>query len=105
MSDLKHHRAQMHKLHLTDEDSFVRHLIDTGHGPIDERALTQTRAAKIVSDIRSDGNPGLMEVFLAEYGLSSGEGIALMCLAEALLRVPDAETIDDLIEDKLTDRL
>lgn len=105
MSDLKHHRAEMHKLHLTDEDNFVRHLIDTGHGPIDERALTQTRAAKIVSDIRSDGNPGLMEVFLAEYGLSSGEGIALMCLAEALLRVPDAETIDDLIEDKLTDRL
>jgi RHH-type proline utilization regulon transcriptional repressor/proline dehydrogenase/delta 1-pyrroline-5-carboxylate dehydrogenase len=42
-----------------------------------------------------------MEVFLAEYGLSTDEGVALMCLAEALLRVPDAETIDDLIEDKI----
>ena len=42
-----------------------------------------------------------MEVFLAEYGLSTEEGIALMCLAEALLRVPDAETIDALIEDKI----
>ncbi len=42
-----------------------------------------------------------MEVFLAEYGLSTDEGVALMCLAEALLRVPDAETIDALIEDKI----
>ena len=45
--------------------------------------------------------PGLMEVFLAEYGLSTDEGVALMCLAEALLRVPDADTIDALIEDKI----
>ena len=42
-----------------------------------------------------------MEVFLAEYGLSTDEGVALMCLAEALLRVPDTETIDALIEDKI----
>ena len=42
-----------------------------------------------------------MEVFLAEYGLSTDEGIALMCLAEALLRVPDADTMDALIEDKI----
>jgi RHH-type proline utilization regulon transcriptional repressor/proline dehydrogenase/delta 1-pyrroline-5-carboxylate dehydrogenase len=42
-----------------------------------------------------------MEVFLAEYGLSTDEGVALMCLAEALLRVPDAETVDALIEDKI----
>lgn len=38
---------------------------------------------------------------MAEYGLSTREGIALMCLAEALLRVPDATTIDALIEDKI----
>ena len=42
-----------------------------------------------------------MEVFLAEYGLSTDEGVALMCLAEALLRVPDADTMDALIEDKI----
>jgi RHH-type proline utilization regulon transcriptional repressor/proline dehydrogenase/delta 1-pyrroline-5-carboxylate dehydrogenase len=42
-----------------------------------------------------------MDVFLAEYGLSTDEGVALMCLAEALLRVPDAATIDALIEDKI----
>src|SRR3546814_18180467 len=42
-----------------------------------------------------------MESFLAEYGLTTKEGVALMCLAEALLRVPDKETIDALIEDKV----
>ena len=43
----------------------------------------------------------MMELFLADYGLSSDEGIALMCLAEALLRVPDVATMDALIEDKI----
>jgi len=65
------------------------------------RAEISQVAAKLVQDIRASDSPGLMEVFLAEYGLSTEEGIALMCLAEALLRVPDAATIDDLIEDKI----
>ncbi len=65
------------------------------------RAQITTQAARLVQDIRKSDSPGMMEVFLAEYGLSTDEGIALMCLAEALLRVPDAETIDDLIEDKI----
>jgi RHH-type proline utilization regulon transcriptional repressor/proline dehydrogenase/delta 1-pyrroline-5-carboxylate dehydrogenase len=43
----------------------------------------------------------MMEKFLAEYGLTTKEGVALMCLAEALLRVPDTLTIDALIEDKV----
>ncbi|HSF63273.1 MAG TPA: bifunctional proline dehydrogenase/L-glutamate gamma-semialdehyde dehydrogenase PutA, partial [Paracoccaceae bacterium] len=65
------------------------------------RARIVDHAADLVARIRSGGKPGLMEVFLAEYGLSTDEGIALMCLAEALLRVPDAETMDALIEDKI----
>ncbi len=65
------------------------------------RAEISAAGAKLVKRIRADARPGLMEVFLAEYGLSTDEGVALMCLAEALLRVPDAETIDDLIEDKI----
>ena len=60
----------------------------------DDRTRICDRGAALVRNIRSQSNPGLMEVFLAEYGLSTEEGIALMCLAEALLRVPDAETID-----------
>ena len=65
------------------------------------RERAHKRAAALVRDIRGKGRPGLMEVFLSEYGLSTNEGIALMCLAEALLRVPDRETIDELIEDKI----
>ncbi len=66
-----------------------------------DRAAIAARGADLVRAIRKASHPGLMEVFLAEYGLSTDEGIALMCLAEALLRVPDAETIDALIEDKI----
>jgi RHH-type proline utilization regulon transcriptional repressor/proline dehydrogenase/delta 1-pyrroline-5-carboxylate dehydrogenase len=66
----------------------------------DRRAICDA-AAQLVRDIRSNTSPGMMEVFLAEYGLSTDEGVALMCLAEALLRVPDADTIDALIEDKI----
>ncbi|MFW2589486.1 bifunctional proline dehydrogenase/L-glutamate gamma-semialdehyde dehydrogenase PutA [Sagittula sp. SSi028] len=66
-----------------------------------ERDSISQQAARLVRDIRGSTRPGLMEVFLAEYGLSTDEGIALMCLAEALLRVPDADTVDALIEDKI----
>lgn len=65
------------------------------------RAKAIKRAVGLVEAIRADSNPGLMEVFLAEYGLSTDEGVALMCLAEALLRVPDTFTMDELIEDKI----
>ena len=65
------------------------------------RARISAAGADLVRRIRASVKPGLMEVFLAEYGLSTEEGIALMCLAEALLRVPDAETMDALIEDKI----
>ena len=65
------------------------------------RAAIAAHGADLVRAVRNDARPGLMEVFLAEYGLSTDEGIALMCLAEALLRVPDAPTIDALIEDKI----
>ena len=62
---------------------------------------TQRRARDLVERIRTETDPGLMETFLSEYGLSTDEGVALMCLAEALLRVPDADTVDALIEDKI----
>ena len=52
-------------------------------------------------EVRKRSSPSVMEAFLAEYGLSTDEGVGLMCLAEALLRVPDAETIDELIADKI----
>lgn len=67
----------------------------------DSRKRYADRAATLVNSIREAGQPGFMEAFLNEYGLSTHEGIALMCLAEALLRVPDTETIDNLVSDKI----
>ena len=59
-------------------------------------------AAKLVEAIRSKtGGLGGIEDFLHAYSLSTREGLALMVLAEALLRVPDADTANRLIEDKL----
>ena len=66
-----------------------------------DRSAISADAATLITQIRGADDPGLMEVFLAEYDLSTEEGVALMCLAEALLRVPDAQTIDALIEDKI----
>ena len=43
-----------------------------------------------------------LDVFMKEYGLSNAEGIALMCLAESLMRIPDNATRDSLINEKLT---
>uniref|UniRef100_UPI003593F638 bifunctional proline dehydrogenase/L-glutamate gamma-semialdehyde dehydrogenase PutA n=1 Tax=Blastomonas sp. TaxID=1909299 RepID=UPI003593F638 len=65
-------------------------------------ARIRARAVRVVDDVRAASGPTLMESFLGQYGLSSDEGLALMTLAEALLRVPDADTIDDLIEDKIS---
>ncbi|MBY5971642.1 bifunctional proline dehydrogenase/L-glutamate gamma-semialdehyde dehydrogenase PutA [Ferrimonas balearica] len=65
------------------------------------RAMISHRAADLVRKIRTTQKPTLMEHFLGEYGLSTREGVALMCLAEAMLRVPDRLTIDALIEDKI----
>jgi RHH-type proline utilization regulon transcriptional repressor/proline dehydrogenase/delta 1-pyrroline-5-carboxylate dehydrogenase len=65
-------------------------------------ARIDARAARLVEAVRARaGGLGGIEDFLHEYSLSTREGLALMVLAEALLRVPDAATADRLIEDKL----
>ena len=86
---------------LRDEAALVAELSEQAQLGIEARETITAQGAELVRRIRNASRPGLMEVFLAEYGLSTDEGIALMCLAEALLRVPDAETMDALIEDKI----
>jgi RHH-type proline utilization regulon transcriptional repressor/proline dehydrogenase/delta 1-pyrroline-5-carboxylate dehydrogenase len=101
MTDLAPLRARIAADHLAPEVPLLDRLI-AAHAPdAATRARAADRGAALVTAIRTDSRPGLMEVFLAEYGLSTDEGIALMCLAEALLRVPDPATMDDLIEDKI----
>lgn len=96
-----HHRAQIEAAYLLDEETAVAALVKQANLTDADRADMSTAGAELVRRIRAAADPGLMEVFLAEYGLSTDEGIALMCLAEALLRVPDADTIDALIDDKI----
>jgi RHH-type proline utilization regulon transcriptional repressor/proline dehydrogenase/delta 1-pyrroline-5-carboxylate dehydrogenase len=86
---------------LRPEAALVADLIAKADLSAVARATITAQGADLVARIRASAKPGLMEVFLAEYGLSTDEGIALMCLAEALLRVPDATTMDALIEDKI----
>jgi len=70
-----------------------------------QRASTQTLARRLAQALRerksSVGRAGLVQGLLQEFALSSQEGVALMCLAEALLRIPDAATRDALIRDKI----
>ncbi|WP_394892484.1 bifunctional proline dehydrogenase/L-glutamate gamma-semialdehyde dehydrogenase PutA [Mesorhizobium sp. AaZ16] len=87
--------------YLPDEGEALAHLVATADLSAAEREAISARAVKLVKAVRGSSDPRLMEVFLSAYGLSTKEGVALMCLAEALLRVPDTETMDDLIQDKI----
>ncbi len=70
---------------------------------LDEAAAARARATAttLVTQLRASRRAGPVEPLLREYALSAPEGVALMCLAEALLRIPDAATRDDLIRDKI----
>lgn len=101
MNHLNTIRQSMRTAHLADEQLILKNLMQSAPIAPDVRERIVERATRLVEDIRASDKPGLMEAFLAEYGLSTDEGVALMCLAEALLRVPDADTMDALIEDKI----
>ena len=98
MTDLSHFTLNA-KFH--DEAALLDRLV--AEAALDQglRARITAKGADLVRRIRSEAKPSLMEHFLSEYGLSTREGVALMCLAEAMLRVPDKLTIDALIEDKI----
>ena len=76
----------MRKFHLMNEEDVLNSWSSLSMIDIKTRLAIQERAIKLVNDIRDDDNPALLELFLAEYGLSTDEGVALMCLAEALMR-------------------
>lgn len=70
-----------------------------------DQAKISTRATSLVQAVRDNRtSQGSIDAFMQQFSLSSEEGVVLMCLAEALLRIPDAATADLLIADKLGDR-
>ncbi|NHN87951.1 bifunctional proline dehydrogenase/L-glutamate gamma-semialdehyde dehydrogenase PutA [Acetobacter conturbans] len=70
----------------------------------EEETRTHDLARRLVEQQRAAPTPGLVQTLVREYDLSTPEGLALMELAEALLRIPDPATQDALIRDKLTER-
>jgi RHH-type proline utilization regulon transcriptional repressor/proline dehydrogenase/delta 1-pyrroline-5-carboxylate dehydrogenase len=83
----------------------VAALLEQARLPQDLAARSQALALRIAQALRNrksaSGKAGLVQGLLQEFSLSSQEGIALMCLAEALLRIPDSATRDALIRDKI----
>ncbi len=86
----------------SDETEAVARLLAAAEIPPAARERIAERARDLVAAVRRDRiGKGGIDALLHEYALSSQEGVALLCLAEALLRIPDAETVDRLIRDKL----
>jgi RHH-type proline utilization regulon transcriptional repressor/proline dehydrogenase/delta 1-pyrroline-5-carboxylate dehydrogenase len=91
--------------HRCDEITALSSLLPLATLPPDASSRASAYATMLMTHIRAThAKPrisGGLDAFLREYDLSSHEGIALMCLAEALLRIPDATTVDRLIQDKI----
>ncbi|MCB1744590.1 MAG: proline dehydrogenase family protein, partial [Gammaproteobacteria bacterium] len=101
MTDLDRLREQLRARTLADEPGDPLRLAERAALDADDQAAIVRRAIELIRQVRASSQPSMMESFLAEYGLSTDEGVALMCLAEAMLRVPDAQTLDELIQDKI----
>jgi RHH-type proline utilization regulon transcriptional repressor/proline dehydrogenase/delta 1-pyrroline-5-carboxylate dehydrogenase len=87
-----------------DEAAHVRHLLEQARLPDADRIAAQATAADLVRRVRTRAqDQGAIEAFMRQYDLGSEEGVLLMCVAEALLRIPDQDTADKLIRDKLGD--
>ena len=101
------HRARITAAYRAPEPQCVAALLDAARLPPGQAAATQRLAIELATALRqrksSVGREGLVQGLIQEFSLSSQEGVALMCLAEALLRIPDKATRDALIRDKIGD--
>ena len=97
-------RAAITAAWLRDETEHVRELLEQARLPATEQAQAQKLAVDLVKRVRARAqDQGAIEAFMRQYDLGSEEGVLLMCVAEALLRIPDQDTADKLIRDKLGD--
>lgn len=96
-------RAAINTYYRIDESVYVDFLLKEAALPEEALQRIEQLARNLVIEIRKDRvHKSSLDAFLFQYNLSSEEGVALMCLAEALLRTPDSHTKDQLIEDKVT---
>lgn len=102
-SDLAALRQDITRNYAVDESAWLARLLEQIPAAGPEMAQLTEQARRLVTQVRkeSDGGDGI-DAFLQQYSLDTQEGIVLMCLAEALLRIPDSHTADELIKDKLS---
>jgi len=95
-------RTRIRQATCADEKSTVDALLAASEMTPEQHAKVRTQAIALVQNCRQKSHKaGTLNAFLQEFDLSNNEGIALMCLAEALLRVPDEETASRLIAEKI----
>jgi len=95
-------RKAMRSMTHADEEQCITTLLESTSLPDEarQRIVLSARDLVTLSRAKSD-EQDTMDYFLQEFGLTNREGVALMCLAEALLRVPDGPTADRLIAEKI----
>ena len=97
-----HPRSRITALYRADEAATLRPLLREAEFAPHALAETQRLAASLAQGVRNArSRSGGVDALMLEFSLDSREGVALMCLAEALLRIPDAATRDRLIRDKI----
>ena len=94
-------RAALRRAYRPDEDKVVAERLNQAELSKGELGEATAIARTLVKGVRKHKPTGI-DAFMQAYDLGSDEGIAMMCLAEALLRIPDAHTADELIADKLS---
>ena len=94
-------RRQMRDLHRAPEADVLAGLLPAATLDAATRTAVEHRALALLADLRAAQGSGWVNRFLHQYRLNTAEGVALLSLAEAFLRVPDAATADLLIRDKL----
>jgi RHH-type proline utilization regulon transcriptional repressor/proline dehydrogenase/delta 1-pyrroline-5-carboxylate dehydrogenase len=95
-------RAVITAAYRRPEQESLPALLAAARQPEDGAARAKILATQLVEKLRKKPHRGIVEGVIQEFALSSQEGVALMCLAEALLRIPDRATRDALIRDKIS---
>lgn len=90
-------------LYMVDETQWLEQLLPLATPSESEKQQITDKTTSLIETIRADKTSiQMIDALLLEYSLDTQEGILLMCLAEALMRIPDAATADALIRDKLS---
>ena len=96
--------SRISPLYSVDEERWLTDLLPLAKPTDAEREGAATQTRQLVEHVRNDGKAvKMVDSLLLEYSLDTQEGILLMSLAEALIRVPDNYTADALIHDKMSD--